>query len=40
MPLFGAERPQLAGMRIVPWHSQKNYSDASGILTGLLANFS
>ena len=40
MPLFRAEHPQLADMSFVPWHSQKNYSDASGILTGLLANFS
>jgi len=42
MPLFGAKHPQLADMGIVhySWHSQKNCSDASGILTGLLANFS
>lgn len=31
MPLFRAEHPQLAGMGFVPWHSQKNYSDASEI---------
>lgn len=35
MPLFGAKHPQLADMGIVHY-----LHDASGILTGLLANFS
>lgn len=39
MPLFGAEHPQLAGMSFVHY-LQKVDADASGILTGLLANFS
>lgn len=39
MPLFGADRPQLAGKSIVHY-LQKVDADASGILTGLLANFS
>lgn len=39
MPLFGAKHPQLADMDIVHY-LQKVDADASGILTGLLANFS
>lgn len=40
MPLFGAKHPQLADMGIVHYLQKKVDADASGILTGLLANFS
>lgn len=42
MPLFGAERPQLAGMRIVhySWHSQKTALMQAGFFNGFIGKFS
>lgn len=42
MPLFGAERPQLAGMRIVhySWHSQKTALMQARFFNGFIGKFS